>query len=317
MSISNGALSPTTLITGSAGFLGRALVGSLSKDAHPTVCVYRNRLPDSHQQVFPFRSDLDSVDLLSTPLRDIDTVVHLAWSHINLEKDLVREADASFGNLGMLDVLLRAMEKAGTRRIVFLSHMNAGSHASSTFLRTKYWAENLILNSSIPEKRIIRSSIVVGGGREAGEFLLGLRVLCSIPLIFPDVFRGLVFRPVWLHDAVLALKRAIMDNQRSCSAELKEVTGDYELTSRDLVEVGSILTGASRKMRFTGPLADWLASIALKRKTGQVGMGLTPNNIKTMASLADRLEKRELSHPLSHSPSRSREDFVRLLQGSV
>lgn len=57
------------LITGSAGFIGHHLVRKLTQHEQDVVCMYRHRLPEPHERVMPFFSDLRSAELLAAPLR--------------------------------------------------------------------------------------------------------------------------------------------------------------------------------------------------------------------------------------------------------
>ena len=114
------------------------------------VAVYHHSFRRSHESIYPVCADITSPELLAAPLRGVDTVVHLAWEGglagpEPLNGSLTDRAgqDAQPQPWHAAHVLT-AMERAGTRRIVFLSALGADRRATAPFLREKYLAETLI-----------------------------------------------------------------------------------------------------------------------------------------------------------------------------
>ena len=149
--------SSAILVTGGSGYVGTELVKYLASMGETVVSMYRHRLPEPREHVFPVCSDLASEELLAAPLRGVETVIHLAW-----ERNLLgpESGNVSFGlgrndtktnNIRLLQNLVAAMEKANTKRIVFVSAHGAAYNAAEPFLREKYCGEICILNSKIPE----------------------------------------------------------------------------------------------------------------------------------------------------------------------
>ena len=154
----------SALITGAAGRVGQQLCASLAGQGKNLIGLYRERLPKAHKNVLPLCCDLRHIESLVAPLKSTDTVVHLAWqgefsaafsTHANSD---VQARDGV--NVAMTQNLVNAMERAGTKRIIFLSWVGVDRHANLGLLRQKYWAENVIINSQIPEKIIIRAGLI-------------------------------------------------------------------------------------------------------------------------------------------------------------
>ena len=102
----------TILVTGAGGYLGSALVKHLCELGHHVIALYRSSLPEAHSQAFPVCIDLEQENLLASPLRGVDLVIHAAW-----EKNFIgpkNNEDSSLHhsvNLQSLQKLLKAIEK--------------------------------------------------------------------------------------------------------------------------------------------------------------------------------------------------------------
>lgn len=179
----------TVLVTGSTGYVGQALVEKLSRRNVTVVSMYRHKLPESTKQVFPVCSNLTNQELLAAPLRGVDVVVHLAWDHTSacIESGPYLERPAgNTPNLAATQCLLDAMGKLKTRRVIQLSCLGVSFGHSSRFLAEKYAAEQIVINSTTPEKVIIRTAPLFGGGVPARErFLAVLSRATQFPGFYP------------------------------------------------------------------------------------------------------------------------------------
>ena len=183
------------LITGSAGFIGHHVIRKLVQVEQAVVCMYRHRLPEPHEKVMPFFSDLRSAELLAAPLRGVDTVVHLAWSDsfVGPQEDVCVAQDVRHvftPNIRALRNLMHGMERAGTPRLIFLSARGARRNARVAFLKEKYIAEHHIFNSAIKEKLIVRCPLTwSGAGRHDRLVKTFLRLMRFPGLCFLPDFR--------------------------------------------------------------------------------------------------------------------------------
>lgn len=230
------------MVTGGAGYLGRAVARELIQRGESIIGLYNQKLPEALDRMMPLCADLRSPESILTPLRSVEAVVHLAWeggvlgsSSLRGPQTPSRERVQTSGNVAMTENLVRAMERQQVKRIVFISWMGSSDHADQLVLREKYWAENVILNSKIPERIIVRCGLVIDPEEKSSEFALATRRLNAFPLFTP-----LPKNPA---DIVLTSKtqivsrlaelstRAKMDNENS----LQEVTSAGPLTGAEAI----------------------------------------------------------------------------------
>jgi len=111
------------LITGGAGFLGRALANRLAKDGH-TVAVLDDLSNGSHEGLAPSvhftRGDVRDIPLLWSLLEDVDCVYHLA-ARVSVAQSILYPQDYNAVNVGGTVSLMEAMRDAGVRRVVLAS----------------------------------------------------------------------------------------------------------------------------------------------------------------------------------------------------
>jgi len=230
------------LITGGSGFIGRAVVRRLAENGETVVCMYHHRLPEPMANVYPVCSDMGSSELIAAPLRGVDTVVHLAW-----EGGFVGPSEPVSWNLNpnslpknarILKNLLSAMERAGTRRIIFLSAVGASRNAKTPFLQEKYLSEFLILNSKVPEKVVLRSSIVCGGGDTNDRFLRSILRVMQFPGIYPVPSQAERLAPLHIGDvAQILCDSATTTLPQSCA--VMEVSGQEDFRIEELFKLVS------------------------------------------------------------------------------
>jgi nucleoside-diphosphate-sugar epimerase len=221
------------LITGGSGFIGQNLIRKIAKERQ-IIALYHHKLPESMDNVFPVCSDMSTAELLAAPLRGVSTVVHLAWSGglsgslESISEDPVVSANYS-QNLIALKNLLTAMEKAHCQRIVFVSALGASRSSPSAFLREKYHAEFLILNSKIPEKVILRASAVWGDRHGHDRFLNSILKVMKYP-VYPVPTKKEGISPIHVDDLTQMLHSATF-SQNTEGAQISEVCGGrhYEL----------------------------------------------------------------------------------------
>ena len=180
------------LVTGSAGYLGLTVVEKLVQQNQEIIAAYRSKIPDPMHNLCAMTVDLLNKELLKAPLRGVSTVIHLAWDRGRGETspDASKASRNDFKalessvNLECLRNLIEAMEHAKTPKIIFISAVGADREAKDSFLREKYLCEQLIINSAIREKIIIRCSPLYGGPKEAG-FIQAVKKLMKSQFFYP------------------------------------------------------------------------------------------------------------------------------------
>src|ERR671930_1087151 len=144
------------LLTGATGVVGRALLPRLLAGGRPVRCLVRDprRLGPERVRVQIALGDLSEPASFRNALRGVDTVVHLAASIRDQPAASIEELNA----VATLR-LVRAAERAGTRRFVFFSALGAEHHSRTRFFRAKALAQRAVESSTL-ETTIFRPSIV-------------------------------------------------------------------------------------------------------------------------------------------------------------
>ena len=148
------------LLTGATGTVGSALLRRLTADGRPVRALVRDQrgLGDQRVRVQIALGDLSDPPSFRNALRGVDTVVHLAASIRDQPRGSIEELNA----VATLR-LVRAAERAGVKRFVFFSALNAHHHSRTRFFRAKALAEDAVEASSL-SSLIFRPSIIYTPG---------------------------------------------------------------------------------------------------------------------------------------------------------
>lgn len=259
------------LITGAAGFLGRALVRTLSDDNHfKLTAVSRAPIPDLPSTVFPFLiSDLNATTDWS-PALDVDVVVHAA-ARVHVMNDHAHNRLASFREVNTAGTLnlARQASKAGAKRFIFISSVKVNGEAtragrpfladdacapSDPYGVSKYEAEQGLIElgaSNGMEIVIIRPVLVYGPGVKANfhQLMRILRHGAPLPLGGINNSRSLVSL-----DNLIDLIRVCIDHPAAANHVFLVSDGE-DISTTEL---------ARRILRFSGsrtwlmPVPDYL-----------------------------------------------------------
>jgi uncharacterized protein YbjT (DUF2867 family) len=281
----------TVMIAGGSGFLGKACVKKLSESGFSIVSLYHNRLPEAIPNVFPVFSKLDAVDLLGAPLRGVSTVIYLVWEKPFLGDE--RLMDQNLGgdsvvtsNLAMLSKVIRAMEVAGTRRLIFVSAGGASRNAANAFLREKYLCENLIINSSLPEKIILRPSLIINGDQTNDRFVqlilehLKRPLICAVPMAKTQI------APLHLDDFsnyIVNLVRVKLNDP--CA--IISLKGDLHYRLKDLFKLINQKMTHKNKVLIGGRWVDAMFSFANRQKLFAFSNKTEKFRIENLMSVAE------------------------------
>jgi len=244
----------TVMITGASGYVGDYVTKFLAHSEFGVVATYRSRFPALLDHVFPVCTDFSSVDLLAPALRGVSSIIHLAWDHSFVGSPALSQS----ANLMGLQNLLKAAEKAKVSRFIFLSVRGASAQTTHPFLFEKYCAEALVLQSQIPCKRIVRSSLIMGGNMGQNRFLSHVQQLVKkIPGLYPVPVWQEALYPLHLSDVALVLRHLLLEETLGVS--LLSMKGQTPYRLEDVFQLVSRQGGSGYRI----PVKKWLGEYLL------------------------------------------------------
>jgi uncharacterized protein YbjT (DUF2867 family) len=229
------------LLTGATGRVGSALLRRLVARGEPVRCLVRDprRLGPERVRVQMTLGDLSDPASFRHALRGARTVVHLAATERDQAHATIEEIDgiATWR-------LLRAAERAGVERFVFLSPLGAVPYHRARVLRTKALAERAVAESELITTTL-RCSLIYAPGDAKLALLDLLSLLPVVPVT--STMGAARIQPVWADD-VAACIAAVLDRPAPEAHETLEIAGPEALTFRQAAERALHAGGRERRL---------------------------------------------------------------------
>ena len=224
------------LLTGATGLVGSAVLRRLTARGAAVRCLVRDprRLGAERVRVQLAIGDLSDPASWRHALRGVKTVVHLAAT----ERDQPRATIEEIDGLAALR-LLRAAERAGAERFLWLTPLGASPHHRSRVHRAKALAEHAVAASGL-STAIFASSLVYAPGDRRLQRLERLALLPAVPLMGQGDART---QPIWADDVADCVLAALDDG----AGERFELAGPDVLSHREIVQLA--LRAAHRRRR--------------------------------------------------------------------
>jgi uncharacterized protein YbjT (DUF2867 family) len=238
------------LLTGATGLVGSAVLRRLTARGDQVRCLVRDprRLGAERVHVQLAIGDLSDPASWRHALRGVKTVVHLAAT----ERDQPRATIEEIDGLAALR-LLRAAERAGAERFLWLTPLGASPHHRSRVHRAKALAERAVAASNL-STATLASSLVYAPGDRRLQRLERLALLPAVPLMGQGAAPT---QPIWADDVADCIVSALDDR----AAGRFELAGPDVLSHRQVVQL--TLRGARRRRRLV-PVPVTLAKPLLR-----------------------------------------------------
>lgn len=260
------------LVLGGTGFVGRHLIPRLAAAGHRVTAIARRRHEARHLILLP---TVQVVEGNALDTRELDAHVRDASAVVNLIGILNERGRETFAAVHVDGVraIVDACARAGGRRLVQMSAINADPAGPSAYLRSKGEAEAIVAASRLPWT-IFRPSVIFGREDEfLNKFAQLQRLLPLMALPSPDAR----FQPIFAGDVATCLVRALDDD--ATIGERYNLCGPSVYTLQEIVRFVGAQTGNARPIMRLGPALSKLQARVLEFVPG------TPMSRDNLASM--------------------------------
>jgi NADH dehydrogenase len=282
--------------------VGSALLRRLVVGRRPVRCLVRDprRLGAERVRVQIAMGDLAEPAAFRNALRGVRTVVHLAATERDQPRSSIEEVDAV-----ATWRLLRAAERAGVERFVFLTPLGATPWSRTRVHRAKALAEQAVARSDLKTTTFASSLIYSPGDRR----LAVANRLAWMPAVPVPDFAGARSQPIWAEDVAECIANAL-EREPAERHERLELAGPEVLSHREIAELAVRAAGRSPALvtlpdpaarpllkayeALTGPAAftTWdeieLLSVSMLAERGTAdaqALGVTPHSMAAVLSV--------------------------------
>jgi uncharacterized protein YbjT (DUF2867 family) len=253
------------LVTGATGYIGGRLVPRLLEAGLTVRAMARN--PDKlakvpwHDEVEVARGDLTDRQSLTEAFAGVDVVYYLVHS-MGTSKDFVAEERQSARNV------VEAAQKAGVRRLVYLSGLHPEDTPLSRHLASRTEVGEILIDSGI-ETVVLQAGIVMGSGSASFEMIRHLTD--RLPAMTAPKWVRNKIQPISIDDAVHYLAGAA--TAEVPSSRTWDVGGPDVMEYGDAMQVYADVAGLRRRIIVVLPfltpsIASWWVGLVTPIASG-------------------------------------------------
>lgn len=219
-------------VAGASGFVGRNLLGELSRAGHEVFALSRSAIAELPPRATWRKTDLFSAQSTHSALEGADCAIYLI--HSMLPSTALFQGDFHDTDLLLADNFARACRAHGIRRIVYLGGLVPEGRIS-LHLESRREVEKVLESSGVPVT-VLRAGMIVGPGGSSFEILQNL--VRRLPAMLLPEWTQRTSQAVFIDDAVRVIARAAEDDA-FVGQTLDLVNGEaltYELLLRQMAE---------------------------------------------------------------------------------
>jgi uncharacterized protein YbjT (DUF2867 family) len=224
----------TILVTGANGFIGRLLTKALLSEDVKLRCLVRKSTKPSDSSIETIQGDLLEPLTLTAAMDGVDTAYYLvhamAGGRAGFER---RDRDAA-------ENFVRAAEKAGVRRVIYLGGLGETGDDLSEHLKSRLEVAD-ILRSGEFATTFLRAAIIIGAGGASFEMVKAL--VERLPVMITPRWVTTLCQPIAVEDVISYLVGCMKDERTS--GRTFDIGGPDVLTYKDMMERFGRIRGRS------------------------------------------------------------------------
>jgi len=215
----------TVLVTGANGFIGRLLTKALlAEDVHLR-CMVRKPLGSAESSVETVRGDLLEPATLPAALAGVDTAYYLVHAMAGGRAGFERRDREAAENF------VRAAEKAGVRRVIYLGGLGETGDDLSEHLKSRLEVAD-ILRSGKFATTFLRAAIIIGAGGASFEMVKAL--VERLPVMITPRWVTTLCQPIAVEDVISYLVGCMKD-ERTAGGTF-DIGGPDVITYKEMME---------------------------------------------------------------------------------
>lgn len=256
------------LVTGGLGQLGRPLLMALLNQGYTVRALrlpYEAIRPGLDTRIETVVGDVTDRDSLSGVCDGVDGVLHAAGILMSTDPSAFKRV-----NLGGTLNMLAESERAGIKHFMFVSSISVTYASLSPYARSKAQAEHALRASTIPEKTVVRPTLIYDDAGGAAEFARFTRYVARYPWVPLPAGGAALKRPVHAEDAANLLARLMLAP--------KAFGKTYALAGGEILSLHAmamrIIAALGLKRRIVAVPGDWALRVAAVLPTARVYQGV-------------------------------------------
>ena len=261
-------------VLGGSGFLGSALVAQLSAANYSVNVLTRRREASKHLTLLPnvqvIECDVLDARALNAELKNSDIVVNLIGILHESKKCTFDKMHVQLPQK-VADLCV----KAGIKRLIHMSALQASTTAPSAYLRSRGAGEEAVsAYKNVLNLTIFRPSVIFGRGDSFFSLFANLvKYLPIIALAKPNA----KFQPVWVEDVAKAITLSL-ENIDTYN-QTYELAGPRVYTFKSLIEFVMVVLGKTRPIIGLNDTLSYAQAFAMELLPVKL---MTRDNVKSM-----------------------------------